>query len=268
VAPDPRDDTVTNTQLTLVQIDNYGPWTVTPEPRREMDLQTLQSRLFADIAQFVGHRGGYAFFTRFDNMVAVTNGLDADDHRLLQESTGNRYPVTVSLGIGVDPNPAVALERATERLQGAGSAQDGDRREVLTGTPLATPEDETVAIAHFDVNDATEKYTDRLNEFDSFIQIEQGYATLMRHLRERHGGLSFFVGGDNIIAVTPEMDADAYRDAIDHVEESVGVDLKVGVGHGTTPHDAGMAAKYALEECRHRGTAVELSDGTAEVESE
>ncbi|WP_129116374.1 GTP cyclohydrolase IIa, partial [Halegenticoccus tardaugens] len=42
---------MTNAQLTQIQIDNYGPWTVTPEPRREMDLQTMQSRLFADLAQ-------------------------------------------------------------------------------------------------------------------------------------------------------------------------------------------------------------------------
>ncbi|WP_049937013.1 GTP cyclohydrolase III [Haloplanus natans] len=259
---------MTNTQLTLIQIDNYGPWTVTPEPRREMDLQTLQSRLFADIAQFVGQRGGYAFFTRFDNMVAVTNGLDADDHRLLQESTGNRYPVTLSLGIGVDANPAVALEEATAGLQRAGSAQDGDRREVLAGTPVATPSNGDVSIAHFDVNDATEKYTDQLNEFDSFIQIEQGYATLMRYLREEHGALSFFVGGDNIIAVTPEMRVDDYHGAIDHVEEAVGVDLKVGVGRGEHAHRAGMAAKHALEECRHRGTAVELGETAGEVESE
>jgi len=259
---------VTNTQLTLVQIDNYGPWTVTPEPRREMDLQTLQSRLFADIAQFVGHRGGYAFFTRFDNMVAVTNGLNLDDHRLLQESTGNRYPVTVSLGIGIDANPAVALERATEGLQHAGSAQDGDRREVLHGTPVSEPTADDVSIAHFDVNDATEKYTDQLNEFDSFIEIEQGYATLMRYLREEHGGLSFFVGGDNIIAVTPDVTAADYRAAIDHVEETVGVDLKVGVGRGEDAHEAGMAAKHALEECRHHGTAVELGGAAGEVESE
>jgi GTP cyclohydrolase IIa len=200
-------------------------------------------------------------------MVAVTNGLDAADHELLQESMGNRYPVTLSLGVGVDPNPAVALERATEGLQGAGSAQDGDRREVLVGEPIDDGSDD-VSIAHFDVNDATEKYTDRLNEFDSFIQIEQGYATLMRYLREEHGGLSFFVGGDNIIAVTPEMTSDDYRNAIDHVEEAVGVDLKVGVGRGASAHEAGMAAKHALEECRHRGTAVERGDVTADGDGE
>ena len=249
---------MTNTQLTLVQIDNYGPWTVTPEPRREMDLQTLQSRLFADLAQFVGSRDGYAFFTRFDNMVAVTNGIDREDHVLMQESLGNRYPVTVSLGIGVDPVPAEALETATTALQRAGSAQDGDRREVLSGEFPTDGAADTVEIAHFDVNDATSKYTDRLNEFDSFIEIEQGYAALMRHLREAHGGLSFFVGGDNIIAVNPRLDERAYRDSIDHVEDSVGVELKVGVGRGPSAHNAGFAAKHALETCRHRGTVVEF----------
>ena len=29
-------------QMTLIQIDNYGPWTVTPRPRTESDLQILQ----------------------------------------------------------------------------------------------------------------------------------------------------------------------------------------------------------------------------------
>ena len=36
-----------------------------------------------------------------------------------------------------------------------------------------------VRIAHFNVNDATGKYTDRLNEFNAFLSIEQGYAELV-----------------------------------------------------------------------------------------
>jgi GTP cyclohydrolase IIa len=256
---------VTNTQLTLVQIDNYGPWTVTPEPRREMDLQTLQSRLFADLAQFVGSRDGYAFFTRFDNMIAVTNGMDRRDHELLQETIGNRYPVTVSLGIGVDPNPADALDDATAHLQRAGSAQDGDRREVLAGEAVNDRRPSDVSIAHFDVNDATGKYTDRLSEFDSFIEIEGAYAALMRYLRERHGGLAFFVGGDNVIAVAPDLSRAEYRAAIDHVAETAGVDLKVGVGTGVHAHEAGMAAKHALERCRQSDTVVEADGPAAEA---
>ena len=253
---------VTNAQVTLIQIDNYGPWTVTPEPRREVDLQTLQSRLYADLSQLFGNREGYVFFTRFDNMVAVTNGLDETAHALVQESIDNRYPVSVSLSIAVDPSPAAALGVATGQLQDAGSAQDHERTEILRGTPLSAPErtDSDVQIAHFDVNDATGKYTDRLNEFDSFINIEQGYAELMRYMRKAHDSLSFFVGGDNIIAVCEAVDREGYADAIEHVREAVGVDLKVGVGRARTAQAAGMAAKHALETCREEGTDVEFAD--------
>ncbi|QLG62232.1 GTP cyclohydrolase IIa [Halorarum salinum] len=250
---------MTATQLTLVQIDNYGPWTVTPEPRREMDLQTMQSRLFADLAQFVGSRDGYVFFTRFDNMVAVTNGLDLTDHELLQETIRNRYPVTVSLGVGVDDRPIEALETATERVQDAGSAQSADRAEVLAGEFNGDAGDDDVRIAHFDVNDATGKYTDRLNEFDSFIRIEQGYASLMRYMREAHGALSFFVGGDNVISVCPDLGVEEYHAAIEHVADEAEVQLKVGVGRGPTAHEAGIAAKHALEDCRYEGTLVEFA---------
>jgi GTP cyclohydrolase IIa len=249
------------TQISLVQIDNYGPWTVTPEPRREVDLQTLQSRLYADLCQSIGREGGYVFFTRFDNMIAVTNGLDLEDHALIQESIANRYPVSISMGIGVADTPREALADATEVLQTAGSAQDGERREILGGEPLPadrTPRDDDVRIAHFDVVDVTGTYTDRVDAFETFIAIEQGYAALMRHMHREHDSLSFFVGGDNVIAVCPDLAAGSYEDAIDHVVQEAGVDLQVGVGRGASAHGAGMAAKHALEECRHNGTRVEI----------
>ena len=253
---------MTNTQVTHIQIDNYGPWTVTPEPRREVDLQTLQSRLFADLSQLFGNRDGYVFFSRFDNMIAVSNGLDLDDHALIQESVGNRYPVTMSLSIATGTNPVSALGTATEQLQDAGSAQDEHRREILRGRPIEeqfrTSED--LQIAHFDVNDATGEYTDQLNEFDTFIHIEQGYAELMRYMRQAHDSLSFFVGGDNVIAVCPDLEADDYRDAIDHVRTEADVDLKVGVGRGRAAADAGMVAKHALETCRATDADVEIGD--------
>ncbi|WP_435332646.1 GTP cyclohydrolase III [Haloarchaeobius sp. TZWWS8] len=249
---------MTNTQVTLIQIDNYGPWTVTPEPRREVDLQTLQSRLYADLSQLVGNRDGYVFFTRFDNMVAVTNGLDMDDHALIQESVGNRYPVTVSFAVATGTNPAQALADATDLLQDAGSAQDKSRREILRGRTIDDEfrRDDDVQIAHFDVIDATGKFTDELNAYDSFIEIEQAYASLMRYMRSAHDSLSFFVGGDNIIATCPDLGDAEYRDALDHVKEETGIDLQVGVGRGAHAHAAGFAAKHALEECRAHGTSI------------
>jgi GTP cyclohydrolase IIa len=256
----PLSTPVTNTQVSLLQIDNYGPWTTTPEPRREVDLQTLQSRLYADISQLVGNMDGYAFFGRFDNMVAITNGLDRAAHARIQNSVGNRYPVTASMSFAVRSSPVEALGVASRRLQEAGSAQDSTRRQILRGEPLGEADrtDHDVQIAHFDVNDATEKYTDELNEFDTFIHIEHGYAELMRYLRKAHDSMAFFVGGDNVIAVCSAMDAAAYRDTIDQVREAVNVDLKVGVGRARTAQAAGMSAKHELERCRADGSRVEL----------
>lgn len=222
----------------------------------------MQSRLYADLSQLFGNRDGYVFFSRFDNMVAVTNGIDVDNHSLIQESIGNRYPVTVSLSIGTGETPAAALDEASTQLQAAGSAQASDRREILPGAPIreARRTSVDVQIAHFDVNNATGKYTDQLNEFDTFIHIEQGYAELMRYMRRAHDSLSFFVGGDNIISVCPAIEKAAYRDAISHVHETVDVELKVGVGKAKTAQAAGMDAKHALEVCRHEGRDVVLDN--------
>jgi len=251
------------TQITLIQIDNYGPWTVTPEPRREVDLQTLQSRLYADLSQLFGNRDGYVFFTRFDNMIAVTNGVDVEAHRQVQGSVRNRYPVTISFGVATDPSPAAALTEATMYLQDAGSAQEEDRTEILRGDPL--PEDERgsddVRIAHFDVNDATQDYTDRMNAFEVFRRIDRGYLTLLDYMYEENDSLSFFVGGDNVISVNPDLDRGDYRRAIDHVQDRAGIDLKVGVGSGTTAREAGSVAKHALERCREEGSDVEIGAG-------
>jgi GTP cyclohydrolase IIa len=253
----------TRTQVTLVQIDNYGPWTVTPSPRREVDLQTLQSRLYADLSQLVGNHEGYVFFTRFDNMIAVTNGMGIDDHRRVQESVRNRYPVTVSLSVGTGESPRDALSRATVNLQAEGSAQDEARTEILRGETLAEAErgPGDVQIAHFDVNEATERYTDELNAFEVFRRIDRGYVTLLEHMYDANDALTFFIGGDNVISVTPDLDADRFESAIDHVEDAAGIDLKVGVGRGATATTAGMTAKEALERCREDGTRVEVGPG-------
>ena len=52
-------------QMTLIQIDNYGPWTVTPRPRNESDLQILQAELYADLERQFANKKGLVFFTRF-----------------------------------------------------------------------------------------------------------------------------------------------------------------------------------------------------------
>ena len=103
-------------QMTLIQIDNYGPWTVTPKPRTESDLQILQAELFADVQRLIAAKKGLVFFTRFDNMLAITNGLDKEDHLRIQRSIRNRYPITISMGVGAALQDKKKLETAADEL--------------------------------------------------------------------------------------------------------------------------------------------------------
>lgn len=245
-------------QATLFQLDDYGPWTTMPAPRREMDLQTLQSRLYADIATFVGTQAGYVFYTRADNMLAITNDMDQAAHETLQAMIRNRYPVTLSAGIGIGPTPRAAVADASKQLQAAGSAQDSTRTEVCRGQTLAEPG--SLHVAHFDVVDATGQYTDQEDAFGTFLTITHAYGMVAERLYQEYDGLAFFVGGDNIVAICPPLAERVYEPILRAIRQTIGVDLRVGVGHGVTTAMAGMDAKQALEVARETSQTVVSPD--------
>ncbi len=251
-------------QLTLLQLDNYGPWTVTPSPRRETDLQSLQANLYADFSEFVGRADGYAFYDRFDNVIGVTNGLTRRDHERFQEQVRNQYPVTVSIGVGAEQTPIDALGAATTTLQASGSAQDPDRTEILAIDDTVSETEGDLLIAHFDIVDVTGTYTDTENAGSTTLTIRRTALELAEYMQTNHDSIARFVGGDNMIAVCPLLDQSAFDAARNTVEDRVGVELQVGVGRGATAHAAGYRAKLALEECRENGHRVhQLTHQTA-----
>jgi len=256
-------DPSTGTRMVALQLDDYGPWTTTPAPRRETDLQALQARLFADVADFFGERDGYAFAGRYDNMVGVATRIAPGDFERLQERVRNRYPVTLSVGVGTAATPAAALDAAGAVLREAGSAQASDRREVLDHRTDGVPPG-PVTVAHFDVVDATGEYTDSVSPARADIDIRRGVLELADHLRTEYDAVTQFVGGDNAIAVCPRLDRAAVDAVMDHVREATGVDLQVGVGHGPTAHAAGDDAKHALEDCRATGARIRGPWGVAD----
>lgn len=127
-------------------------------------------------------------------MIAVTSGLGMDTHEPIQESVGNRYPVTMSPAVATGHSPANAFGTATELLQEVRSAQDQHCREILRGRTIDEQfrEPDDIQIVNFDINDATGRYTNELDEFDTFVRTEQGYAALVKHMREAHDALSVF----------------------------------------------------------------------------
>lgn len=236
-------------QITLIQIDNYGPWTVTPGPRAEPDLQTLQSRLYGDLEREFGAHGGIVFFNRFDNLIAVSNGMDYDDHLLIQQSIRNRYPITISMGVGTAETAIEAQKIATKMIQNGGGAQSAERCEILNIDSLAEGENSFVQIAHIDINDITTNLTDKKTAYNTSIKVYEVLLTLMKELSEI-GGMCFFIGGDNYMAPSNNISKDQLRDALKRVDEKTGIRLKAGVGIAKKAGRAADLADIGLEDIR------------------
>ena len=238
--------------MTLIQIDNYGPWTVTPRPRTESDLQILQAELFADVQRLIAAKKGLVFFTRFDNLLAVTNGLNEEDHMRIQRSIRNRYPITISMGVGAAETAHEAQRLATIALQKEGGAQSSGRKEILAiNNLIEDPEDSFVQAAHIDINSVTETLTDIESAFDPSFMVNKAQHYLMTKLREK-GALLFFIGGDNFMSPCNGLSEEEIKDMLVEIDEEIGIGLKAGIGRGKNAEDAAYMADIGLEEIRDR----------------
>ena len=234
-------------QMTLIQIDNYGPWTVTPRPRTESDLQILQAELFADVQRLIAAKKGLVFFTRFDNLLAVTNGLNEEDHMRIQRSIRNRYPITISMGVGAAETAHEAQRLATIALQKEGGAQSSGRKEILAiNNLIENPEDSFVQAAHIDINSVTETLTDIESAFDTSFMVNKAQHYLMTKLREK-GALLFFIGGDNFMSPCNGLSEDDLTQILKEIDEEIGIGLKAGSGRADNMEDAAYMADIGLE---------------------
>ena len=234
-------------QMTLIQIDNYGPWTVTPRPRTESDLQILQAELFADVQRQIAAKKGLVFFTRFDNLLAVTNGLNEEDHMRIQRSIRNRYPITISMGVGAAETAHEAQRLATIALQKEGGAQSSGRKEILAiNNLIEDPEDSFVQAAHIDINSVTETLTDIESAFDTSFMVNKAQHYLMTKLREK-GALLFFIGGDNFMSPCNGLSEDDLTQILKEIDEEIGIGLKAGIGRADNMEDAAYMADIGLE---------------------
>lgn len=236
-------------KITLVQLDNYGPWTEELGSDREADIQVLQSELYADLQRMFSARGGLLFFTRFDNMLAVSNGVSIKEHEMILRSVARRYPVTVSMGIGLGETAYEAQRAATRALQSKGSAQSSERRAVLAYNGDGAAKEGYVQMAHIDVNNFTGNVTDKEDAYKAMYLVSS-LTTILMKLSMDKGALTFFNGGDNFISVCNGLTECDFREIFDKLETSTGLKFKAGVGFGRNACEALARANEALSRIR------------------
>jgi GTP cyclohydrolase IIa len=184
-------------------------------------------------------------------MLAVTNGIDVNEHKEIQEIICHRYPITISMGIGTSATASEAQEKATRALQGYGSSQLAERCKILAVSEESLRDDEgLVQIAHIDVDDVASTLTDVVPAYNAlFIMLKVHEALAESFLKKK--ALVFFAGGDNFLALSNGLTGQDYAEILSDVGERVGLRLKAGAGIACNATEALTLASEALDMIRH-----------------
>lgn len=231
-------------QLTIIRIEGYGPWTVTLGSDREAQLQMLQAKIYHDVQRLFTAKDGIVFFNRFDEYFAITNGLDAEDHREIQHELAKVYKdLSMSMAIGAGKTAFEAnLNAYSARKEGR--IIDSDAR--IFGSSVQGAD--SAQIMHVDVDSST-KVGDRLSPYEVTALVMKIYSRLTEEFL-KHNSLAFFLGGDNVMVISNGMTKEQADEAMKKVTAGIDIKLNCGIGISRTGRRAAEAATKALDTIR------------------
>ncbi|MEW6603526.1 MAG: GTP cyclohydrolase IIa [Thermoproteota archaeon] len=230
-------------QLTIIRIEGYGPWTVTLGYDREAQLQMLQAKIYHDVQRLFSSKDGIVFFNRFDEYFAITNGLDADDHREIQRELAKSYKdLTMSMAIG---SGKTAFEANLNAYHARKEGVTLDREAKIFGS---IHEADLAQIMHVDVDSST-KVGNRLSPYEVTALVMKTYSRLAEEFL-KYNSLAFFLGGDNVMVISNGMTKEQADEVIKKVTSGIDIKLNCGIGIGKNGRRAAEAATTALDTIR------------------
>ncbi len=229
-------------QLTLIRIEGYGPWTLTLGNDREHALQILQAKLYSDIQMQFSKNNGLVFFNRFDEMFAITNGIDLKKHREILDSIRSSYDdLDISIAIGRAETPYKAHIDAYRA-----------RNNKIDRISYSNPSDSSdgyVQIMHIDVDHFTSKIGSKLSPYEISALIFNLYARLANEFM-KYEALTFFLGGDNFMIPSNGMSKEDALYVISNISKELDIELKCGIGRARNAREAASMATNALDTIR------------------
>jgi len=231
-------------QITLIRIEDYGPWTITLGSDREHELQILQSKLYGDLQIQFSKKNALVFFNRFDEMFAVTNGMSIAEHVEILKLLSTAYELDISMSIGRGSTPYEAHLDANK----ARSYNTPDKQFMVYGVD-ADNANELVQIMHVDVDGSTSNVSSKLSPYELSSLIAKLYAKLTEEFMIK-GALAFFLGGDNFMVVSNGVSKNEVNDILSSVTDGMDIKLKCGIGSAKTAREAAKLATKALDAIR------------------
>jgi len=215
----------------------------------------LQSGLYHTLQKKFSAHKALVLPMRYDNMIAITNGMTESQHLAIMHAVNKKFPVSVSMSIAVGKTPYEAQKTATKQLSACGGAQQENRKAVVVSSGASC---DAVCITHFDIDGITAQTN--ANVYDSYTLVVETERALIKHLTPR-GALVFYMGGDNFIAPCSMLAKEELCAIIKKIEKETGISLKAGIGVGPTPEEAVYRASLGLKQIRRARGSVLVKNG-------
>jgi len=243
-------------QITIIKIEGYGPWTLKLGSDREGQLQIFQANLYGHLQKMFSDRDSIVYFNRFDELIAISNGISLEDHLAIEREINDIYKdlnISMSIGIGKTPfeaNIAAYHSRKNNKLVvNSKLVYADDDVQSLYRNANQLHKDMFTQILHLDIDNST-KVSNVQSPYEITLRIMKILAKLIELLVEQKA-MTFFVGGDNFMAIANTVTKQKALEIIGKIYESENIKLNCGIGIARTGRKAVQAATQALDTIRN-----------------
>jgi GTP cyclohydrolase IIa len=242
-------------QITIIKIEGYGPWTLKLGSDREGQLQIFQAKLYGHLQKIFSDKDSIVYFNRFDELIAISNGVSIEDHLAIEREISDIYKdldISMSIGKGNTPfeaNIAAYHSRKNNKLVVNGKlVYADDAVQSLYHNANQIPKDMLAQILHLDIDNST-KVSNVQSPYEITSRIMKIFANLIELFIEQKA-MTFFVGGDNFMAISNTVTKQKALEIIDKIYETENIKLNCGIGIARTGRKAVQAATEALDKIR------------------
>jgi GTP cyclohydrolase IIa len=220
-------------KVLAVELYKYKEWTESLGYDREWIIQGIQHEVAMRANKVSAELGAFLLPLRYDFFALLVDGLRESELRFIFKEIGRVAPVPIRGCLGYGESFAEAQRHASLCLSDLlpGEMKDGNYK------------DEEVVSAHFDVDGFT-SLTRVTSFYDAFLNVNRLYSSLSEKVYEL-GGISQYLGGDNIIAFFGRKNVKDVIDLVHYIDN-----VKVGIGVGRNARFSMMNATEALERIR------------------
>jgi GTP cyclohydrolase IIa len=242
-------------QITIVKIEGYGPWTLKLGSDREAQLQMFQASFYSDLQKLFNKRNSILYFNRFDELIAITNGLSIDDHLFIEQEINDMYKgieISMTIGIGetpLDANIAAHSSRKNNNLvKKSKLVYASEQIQFMYNNPENLPMDMFAQVLHIDVDNST-KVSNMLSPYEITARIMSMFSMIIEMFIEQKS-MTFFLGGDNFMVISNTVSKEKVAEIIKKIQDSQNIKLNCGIGKAATGRKAVQAATEALDKIR------------------